>query len=463
VQSHHVEPDGLWRLTNPAVEAFFAALWPQASPALGDQPEVRPDGTVRGGGAGELDPIANLSQHHYLKELYLDSATTMCVLSAVPTAPDRDQPLPIREAAHTVMTVNGLAKSQRCVMHAFVMPNRGSAGHNQAGSGIKPLFLDEELALMMERAKLYNTFLRGWKTYPAWGDIPYASGWFLDDQEMGLPFIEQVRKVSQEVPEVPPVIATHKGFALPGFDQRAAAPRDVGPAARQNPDVTFLAYHSGHDIGEPPQKPYAGDGNVSSEDRTVDSLIKALRENNWDASHFVEPGKKFGNCPNVYAELGSVWRDYMSDPSSCAHLLGKLITHVGPKRVAWGTDSLWYGSPHREIVALRRFEFSEEAKALYGLPYGLEGDVEDPTKPAPTKARTIRNGILGRNAAEAYRIDPDVQRNKISCDDVQKIRDGYITDPLTRKESAPLRTNTMTGPRTRRELFTMLRSKPWSP
>src|SRR3954454_16928389 len=35
VQSHHVEPDGLWRVTNPAIEAFFAALWPQASPATG--------------------------------------------------------------------------------------------------------------------------------------------------------------------------------------------------------------------------------------------------------------------------------------------------------------------------------------------------------------------------------------------------------------------------------------------
>jgi predicted TIM-barrel fold metal-dependent hydrolase len=387
----------------------------------------------------------------------------MTVLSAVPTAPDRDQPLPIAEAATTVNTVNQLAKSQRCVMHAFVMPNRGSSGHTQAGTGIKPLFLDEELALMTERAKAYRGFLRGWKTYCAWGDIPYASGWFLDDQEMGLPFIEQVRKVSQQFPDIPPVIATHKGFALPGFDQRAAAPRDVGPAARQNPDVVFLAYHSGHDIGEPPQKPYAGDANVDSSNRTVDSLIKALRENNWDATRFVEPGKTFGNCPNVYAELGSVWRDYMSDTESCAHLLGKLITYVGPKRVAWGTDSLWYGSPQKEIVALRRFEFGPAAREMYNLPYGLEGDVEDPTQPAPNKARTIRNAILGRNAAEAYRIDPDAQRNKLSCDEVQGLRGTYITDPLTQKESAPLRTNAMSGPRTRRELFTMLRDKPWGP
>ncbi|MDQ1372835.1 MAG: uncharacterized protein QOJ09_173, partial [Actinomycetota bacterium] len=305
--------------------------------------------------------------------------------------------------------------------------------------------------------------LRGWKTYCPWGDVPYASGWFLDDQEMGLPFIDQVRKVSQRFPAIPPVIATHKGFALPGFDQRSAAPRDVGPAAKQNPDVRFLVYHSGHDILEPPQGPYPGDAAVDSSNRSVDSFIKALRENNWDASHFVQPGKTFGNVPNVWAELGSVWRDYMSDPSSCAHLLGKLISHVGPKRVAWGTDSLWYGSPQKEIVALRKFTFSQAAMDLYNLPYGLEGDVEDPTQPAPTPARTIRNGILGRNAAEAYNIDPDAVRNKINCDDVQGLHDTYVTDAGAPTESAPLRTNAIIGPRTRRELFAMIKEKPWGP
>jgi len=480
VQSHHVDPDGLWRVTNPAIEAFFAAIWPQASPVTGGQPEVRPDGTIRGGGAGEVDPIANLSRYHYMKELYLDSATTMTVLSAVPTAPDINQPLPIAEAATTVRVVNDMAKSQRCVMHAFVMPNRGSAGSNQSASGVKPVFLAEELALMMERAKLYRGFLRGWKTYCPWGDVPFASGWFLDDQEMGQPFIDQVRKVSKAVAEVPPVIATHKGFALPGFDQRAAAPRDVGSAARQNPDVVFLAYHSGHDIGEPPQKPYAGDAKVSSSNRTVDSLVKALRENKWDATRFVEPGKTFGNCPNVYAELGSVWRDYMADPSSCAHLLGKLITYVGPRRIVLGTDCIWYGNPQPQFVLFRALQFSDAAKELYNLPYGLDGDRWDPRKnaldaatymvahpnisdwPVDAKAhpeRTIRNGIFGRTAAEVYGLDPDAKRNALNCDAVQKIRDAYILNPSTPKETAPLRANTINGPRTKQEFWRFVKQE----
>jgi uncharacterized protein len=442
VQSHHVDEDGLWRVTNPSIHAFFAAVWPQ----------------TREG--GDLDPIENLNRFHYLKELFLDSATSCTVLSCVPTSPDTDNPLPLAEAALTVRTVNELARSKRSVMHAFVMPNRGGAG--MSTPTMRPQYLDEELNLMMERANQYKDILRGWKTYCAWGDVPYASGWYLDT-DTGLEFIEQVRNVSQKVKQVPPVIATHKGFALPGFDQRAATPRDIGPAARQNRDVKFIVYHSGYDIGDE-QRPYRGDAAARSDTNTVDALIKSLRENNWDASHFKKKGHAFGNVPNVYAELGSVWRDVMSDPDQAAHLLGKLITHVGPRRICWGTDSLWYGSPQSEIVAFRRFQFSERGKEMYNLPFGLEGDVEDPTRKAKRPERTIRNGILGRNAAGAYRVNPDARRRKISCDAVNQLRDeAYMTGMGTERESAPLASNEVLGPRTRRELVMAMRDQPWSP
>jgi hypothetical protein len=446
VQSHHVDPDGIWRVNNPALAAFFAAVWPQARPV---------------GGGGEDDPIENLSRHHYLKELFLDSATTMTVLSCVPTSPDAENPLPLAQAAKTVRTVNRLARSRRSVMHAFVMPNRGALTREEANT--RPPFLERELYLMYKRAKKYRDVLRGWKTYPAWGSAPGASGWFLDS-DTGMAFLEQVANVSRRVKQVPPVVATHKGFALPGFDQSAATPRDVGPAARQNRDVTIIVYHSGYDIGDV-QRPYRGDRLARSDTNTVDGLIKSLRENRYDATRFVKKGREFGNVPNVYAELGSVWRNVMNDPDQAAHLLGKLIRFVGPKRIAWGTDSLWYGSPQAEIVAFRRFEFTEEGKELYGLPYGLRGDVKDPTRKAPTPERTIRNAILGRNAARAYRIDVDERRRRISCDAVNDLREGaYLTGRAgTESESAPLASNVAPGPRTRREVLRSLREGPWSP
>ena len=445
VQSHHVDPDGMWRVSNPAFHAFFSAVWPQAHEG------------------GETDPIANLSRFHYLKEIYLDSATTMAVLSVVPTSPDSNNPLPIKEAELTVDTVNGLADTRRAVMHAFVMPNRGATGGDDVTPGTKPEYLDEELALMMERADTYRDKLRGWKTYCAWGSVPFGSGWFLDS-DTGMAFLDQVRRVSRKYPQIPPVVATHKGFALPGFDQPKSTPRDIGPAAKAYPDVRFLVYHSGYDIGDV-QRPYRGDAVARSDSNTVDGLIKSLRENNYDATKFRKRGKKFGNVPNVYAELGSVWRDVSRDPDQAAHLLGKLITHVGPKRICWGTDSLWYGSPQSEIVAMRRFQFTERGKELYGLPFGLDGDVEDPTRKAPRPERTIRNAILGRNAARAYRIDPDVRRRQISCDEVNALReDGYLNGSAgSERESAPLASNIAPGARTRRQVLKELSEGPWSP
>jgi hypothetical protein len=155
----------------------------------------------------------------------------------------------------------------------------------------------------------------------------------------------------------------------------------------------------------------------------------------------------------------------MNDPDQAAHLLGKLITHVGPKRVCWGTDSLWYGSPQPEIVAMRRFEFTQKGKEFYGLPYGMEGDVEDPTRKAPTPARTIRNGILGRNVAPAYRVDPDKKRHQISCDRVNALRDDEYT--LTRSnhllETRPFASNVSPGARHWREVWKSITEGPWSP
>jgi hypothetical protein len=523
VQSHHVESDGMWRVTNPGFEAFFAAIWSQAGPVTGKPPGIRSGGSldpgssnfiVKGPGAGELDPIENLSRYHYLKELFLDSATTMTVLSAVPSAPELFQPLPLARAALTVRTVNELAgytgtypgrAGGRTVLHAFVMPNRGSAGSVASFAGHEPVFMREEFDLMEARAQAptgpddalhYGDILRGWKTYPAWGDVPYASGWFFDDPLVGQKFIDHVYYLSKTY-GIPANIATHKGFALPAFDQRAASPRDIGPAASRNWDldtndgVNFIVYHSGFDnetIG-----PYPGDDKVNSADRTVDSLIKSLREHNWDATRFGPPGK--GNVPNVYAEIGSTWRSAIGRGADQAiHLLGKLITYVGPKRICWGTDSLWFGSPHAEIIALRKLKFTDAAAGTFypHLPHGLSGDVDDPSINREDKLsypttydpkRSIRNAIFGRNAAAVYGVDADAHltdrgvadlvgvnvevttpaSHPIACSDVQEIRDAYILNQATPKESAPMASNTVIGPRTRRELFRMRREQPWGP
>ncbi len=195
-------------------------------------------------------------------------------------------------------------------------------------------------------------------------------------------------------------------------------------------------------------------------------------------------GLRHGNVPNVYAEIGATMRSVMNAPDELAHLLGKLITHVGPQRVVWGTDSLWFGSPQAVIVALRSFEMSAEAKELYDLPWGLDGDRFDPTLDAydasnylsphphvadwPTDGRShpersIRNGIFGRNAAVPYRVDPDAQLKALVCDEVQKIRDAYIVNGNTPSEVAPGADNTMPGARSKAELQRRIASEPFGP
>jgi hypothetical protein len=172
----------------------------------------------------------------------------------------------------------------------------------------------------------------------------------------------------------------------------------------------------------------------------------------------------------------------MSDPDRATHLLGKLITYVGPRRIVWGSDCIWYGNPQPQIVLLRALQFSDQAKEFYNLPYGLDGDRWDPRKNAldgasyldpnghpnvpgwPTDGRahperTIRNGILGRTAAEVYGLDPDATRHALSCDEVQKLRDAYILNPGTPKETAPLASNRINGPRTRREFWRMMKEE----
>ena len=466
VQTHHVDSSSTaaWRVNNPGVHAAFMALWTQSGP-LGGEPHVGKDGHIYGfGKGGEVDPIENLSRYHYLKTIFLDSSTNMTVLSCVPSE-ESEQPLPTPEARQTVDIINHLAgDTQRSVMHAFAMPNRGSYGIQPEAKNFKPIYQQAEFDLMEQHVKAFKDVLRGWKVYTPWGDVPYASGWFLDD-EIGMAFIDQVRKLTKI--GGPPVIACHKGFALPAFDHRAASPRDIGPAARQNADINFVVYHSGFDSEH--QGPYPGDDKVNSADRGVDCFIKSLRENNWDAARFTPTGLAHGNVPNVYAEIGSTMASVLGDPDQACNLLGKLITYVGALRIAWGTDSLWFGTPQPVIVAMRALQFTEKAKEFYNLPYGLDGDAWDPRIDATSAAsyknahprvadwptdhkahpeRTIRNRIFGRNAAVVYKVDPDHHMKAIACDQVQKIRDAYLINPGTPNELRPFATNRMPAGRT---------------
>ena len=101
-------------------------------------------------------------------------------------------------------------------------------------------------------------------------------------------------------------------------------------------------------------------------------------------------GAGIGPDGNVYAELGSTWFLMLRRPEEAAHVLGKLLVALGPERIVWGTDSIWYGTPQPLIDAFRAFEIPERMQAEYGY---------------PPLTRAAKARILGTNARELYDVD----------------------------------------------------------
>lgn len=321
-----------------------------------------------------------------VREVFLDSDTQMAVLSGL-----WGDPLPMltEEAARARDKVQRLG-SDRLKIHGVVQPTTAPW---------------EKIADDMQK-QVEAWKISAWKLYTVWG--PKGEGWWLTD-EIGRKTIEHGIALGV------PIVAVHKGLPLAGMNPDYTRPRDVGPAARAFPQATFLVYHSGYepDVVEGPYDPKA--------DRGVDALIRSLEENG------------IGKDGNVYAELGSTWREVMKKPDEAAHVLGKLLKHVGEDRVLWGTDAIWFGSPQDQIQAFRAFEISKEYQERYGYP-------------ALTPA--VKAKIFGLNAARVYRVDVAQLQKAHRTDAIHRVREEYANAP-----SPSLQTY---GPRTRRDMLRLL-------
>jgi predicted TIM-barrel fold metal-dependent hydrolase len=366
VQLHHVNPQGPWRQ--------------KAGPnAFKSMPNSN---------CGKADHVECFSSGALLKDVFLDSDTAMGVLSHVPGGLDTN-PLDFAAAGATRDTANALDGTERLLLHGRCMPT-----------------LAGELDGMDAQAARFKP--AAFKTYTQFGPPGGPAGFFLDDDRHGTPFIDKARSLGVRN------IAVHKGLAFGARGYEFSTARDIGPAARRHPDMTFLVYHAGFDtaVKEGPYDPQARAG--------VDVLIRSLHE--------------AGRPNNVYAELGSTWRYVMRDPEQAAHLLGKLLKAFGEDRVLWGTDSIWYGSPQDQIQAFRAFQISAEFQERFGYP-------------ALTPA--LKRKVFGLNAARVYGLKPDALRGRLAKDRVQKRKADYLNDP--RPSFATY------GPRTRAEFLALRR------
>ena len=340
-------------------------------------------------GEAALRPGSPRGPENFIKDVFLDSDTDMMVLSFVPSRRD-SEPLTIREADAVRQIVDDLDGSHRLLLHGRVNPN-------QAG----------DVAGMDELAERWG--VSAWKTYTQWG--PHGRGYYLSDPDTGIPFIEKARDLGVKV------ICIHKGIPFGRRSYEHSLCDDVGVAAKQFPDVSFIIYHSGWVPGQP-ERAYDPDAKRDG----VDSLVRSLLDNG------VPPNR------NVYAELGSTWRGVMGDPDSAAHCLGKLFKYVGEDNVLWGTDSIWYGSPQDQIQAFRTFQIAPELQERYGYP-ALTPD--------------LRAKVFGLNATRPYNISADEVLKRAGRDAIAARRFAYAENPDPHFLTF--------GPQTRREFNRLVR------
>jgi hypothetical protein len=146
------------------------------------------------------------------------------------------------------------------------------------------------------------------------------------------------------------------------------------------------------------------------------------------------------NRGNNYAELGSVWRTYMTRPDEAAHVMGKLLKYFGEDRICWGTDSIWYGSPQDQIASFRAFEISEAFQDKYDYP-------------ALTKEAKAK--IFGINAARIHGLDIPSLQKAAAADAMGVKRAHYRRDPNPSFATF--------GPKTRRDFMALWRAREGRP
>ncbi len=374
VQGHFVNPTGAWTKTLP--EGARPLSFTQTA------------GCAAASLPGNLDHLQCLGPDAFIRHIFMDSDTDLAVLSFVPSR-RAAEPLTIEEAAATAAIVEKMEGSHRLLLHGRVNPNQ-----------------EGDLDGMDELAEVHR--ISAWKTYTQWG--PDGKGFYLDD-DVGIAMLEKARRLGVRN------VAIHKGLPFGPQSYEHSTCADIGRVAKRFPDLNFLIYHSGYVIGK--------EEGAYDRERSdgIDQLITSVK------------AAGLGHGSNVYAELGSTWRFLMRNPDAAAHVLGKLMLHLGEENILWGTDSIWYGSPQDQIQAMRSFAISDQFRETYGYP-----ELSD----------AVKAKIFASNALRVYGLDGEQVSRTVGADGLIRQKQNYLDNPDPQFVTY--------GPKTRREF---LRLKAW--
>src|SRR6185295_5083439 len=139
------------------------------------------------------------------------------------------------------------------------------------------------------------------------------------------------------------------------------------PLRRAVPQGVGAEYHAlrPHVLEELPQhvRAHAREGDHAGGEAGADLGVhvlerrRKLRNGVPDLRLLTEFAQLSAPLKNVYAEIGTSFAScVVTFPSVCAHMLGQLLKYMGPERVVFGSDSLWYGAPQWQIEAFWRFQ-----------------------------------------------------------------------------------------------------------
>jgi len=312
-----------------------------------------------------IDGLEAYNLAEYLRCVFLESETALAVLTSGPgLGPSRM--LFNREMAAGRELFERLGAAGRLLNHCVI--------HADVPGEI------EGMEREVERFKPV-----GWKCYTM-GSIEGMQtgeepGWYLDDERTGVRFLSRAQELGV------PLVCAHKGISQL---VAAGSPRDVGPAARAFPGISFVIYHSGYEYPES-EKPEEGPYTEETSHLGVNRLIKSVMD------------ARLPRGSNVYAELGTTWFCLVRRPREAAHVLGKLLVALGEDNVIWGTDSIWYGPTQVVIDAFRAFQIPREMRERFGY---------------PELTPQLKAKILGLNAARVYGIDAGATRRRARGDDL---------------------------------------------
>jgi uncharacterized protein len=380
VHTHHVIPAGPWVQNAPETVDLVLGMLPAGCT---DDPQ--------------LDCVDRAT---YLHDLFLASDTTVAVLTDVPNSGPSNAPVPFPEAVDTQEIAAQLTHggASRILVENILAPNVGP--------------VDATLDEMTAAAS--SGHVAAFKVYTAWS--PTGVGYSLADPAVGLPTVQHAHDLGVKV------FVAHKGLPLVNFDPAFNHPDDIVAVSRLYPDMNFVIYHAAWDPShvEGPYDPTATIG--------IDTVLTALDR------HDVPPND------NVWVDTASMWRVLLTQPDQAAHAWGKILSRVGEKRVLWGTDSIWYGSPQPQIMAMRAFEITPQYQETYGYP-------------ALTAA--VKADIFGLNAAQLFGVDPTATRCTLAEDPLS----AKISEAAELRDDGALRSPwNPHGPTTRRQVLAWLAS-----